>query len=81
MFPSHLDGGSHIVSQNHKLRWPSVVMGGKLTMYTLATAGAKITRKAGESKKRKIQPQEVEEDFIPVASIRSVGLKRSKSTS
>jgi hypothetical protein len=53
----------------------------KLTMYTLATAGAKITRKAGESKKRKIQPQEVEEDFIPVASIRSVGLKRSKSTS
>jgi hypothetical protein len=53
----------------------------KLTMYTLATADAKITRKAGESKKRKIQPQEVEEDFIPVASIRSVGLKRSKSTS
>ena len=53
----------------------------KLTMYTLATAGAKITRKAGESKKRKIQSQEVEEDFIPVASISSVGLKRSKSTS
>ena len=25
--------------------------------------------------------QEVEEDFIPVANIRSVGLKRSKSTS
>ena len=35
--------------------------------------------KSGETKNRKIQ--EVGEDFMPVAKIRSVGPKRSKSTS
>jgi hypothetical protein len=27
MFPSHLDGGSHIVSQDDKLRRPAVIKG------------------------------------------------------
>jgi hypothetical protein len=26
MFPSHLDGGSHIVCQDDKLRWPAVIV-------------------------------------------------------
>jgi hypothetical protein len=81
MFPSHLDGGSHIVCQNDKLRWPSVVMGAKSLRCIPWPQRRENNEKAEESKKRKIQPQEVEEDFIPVASIRSVGLKRSKSTS
>ena len=46
-------------------------------------SGRKVATKpwAGEQEVYKIQAQGVEEDFIPVASIRSVGLKRSKSTS
>ena len=51
--------------------------------HILIEAGGKIATKpwAGEQEVYKIQAQGVEEDFIPVASIRSVGLKRSKSTS
>ena len=76
MLPASLDSGFQIVREDQKLRRPTVVIGTKTDDVYLVTADAKIGEKS-ESKKRKFQPPEVEEDFIPVASIRSVELKRS----
>jgi hypothetical protein len=50
MFPSHLDGGFHIVSQDDELRWSTIVMGAKTYDINLSHSGRKIARKLGKSK-------------------------------
>jgi hypothetical protein len=50
MLPSHLDGGSHIVSQDDELRRPAVVKGAKAYDVDLSHSGRKIAKKLGESK-------------------------------
>ena len=50
MFPSHLDGGSHVVCQDDELRRPAVVMGAEADDVDLCHSGRKIAKKPGESK-------------------------------
>jgi hypothetical protein len=50
MLPSHLDSGSHIVSQDDELRRPAVVIAAKADDVPLSHSGRKIARKLGESK-------------------------------
>src|SRR4029434_82256 len=50
MLPSHVDSGSHIVSQDDELRRPAVVIAAKADDVPLSHSGRKIARKLGESK-------------------------------
>jgi hypothetical protein len=50
MFPSHLDGGFHIVGQHYKLRRSAVIVGAKTNDVDLSHSGRKIARKPDESK-------------------------------
>jgi len=44
MFPSQLDGGSHIVGQDDELRWSAVIMGAKAHDVDLSHSGRKIAK-------------------------------------
>ena len=45
MFPSHLDGGFHIVGQDDELRWSAVVMGAKTYDVDLSHSGRENSEK------------------------------------
>jgi hypothetical protein len=47
--PGHVDGGSHIVSQDDELRRPAVVMGAETYDVDLSHGGRKIAEKPEES--------------------------------
>ncbi len=47
MFPSHLDGGFHIVSQDNKLRRSAVVVGAETYDVDFSHNGRKIAGKPG----------------------------------
>ncbi len=48
MFPSHLDGGSHIVGQDDELRRPAVIKGAKAYDIDLSHSGPQNSGKSRE---------------------------------
>jgi hypothetical protein len=45
VFPSHLDGGFHVVCQNDKLGWSAVIMGAKADDVHLSHSGRENSEK------------------------------------
>ena len=45
MFPSHVDGGSHVVCQDDELRRPAVIMGAKAYDVDLSHSGRENSEK------------------------------------
>jgi hypothetical protein len=45
MFPSHFDGGFHVVCQNDKLGWPAVIMGAEAYDVHLSHSGRENSEK------------------------------------